>query len=616
MSSHKEKKNTYSSMNNLLYGFRRLYRFSPIFVRIYILGIPLAIGISLLGVYMPSVLVADITAGAQISTVLLHLGLFGGGLVSLYGFQSWITNTQALMGIKMRYEGSLRLAKDAMNADYDKIESAEFETEIWQLNSLHLWSGTYSTDFMQSFVEAATAVIGMILYTGMLSGLSAWLILLVIAGAALNFYVGVRCNKWDASNRRNLWNLDNKLVYLCDEVSSFEVSKDVHLYNMPQWLNRLYQKELKARLGGTVKQQANYYLQGAVEAFSQMICEGVAYLYLIYCVCEGRLNAADFVLYFGVLTAFSAWCNSIVNTVKKLHQNALYVEQDRKFSERLKAAPEDEKEELIIPERHIPEISFVNVTFQYRGSEEATIKNLNLTLKPGENLALVGLNGAGKTTFIKLLCGFYDPTEGQILIDGIDRNRYRRSSWLNAFSGVFQDTSLLPLSLQENLVLDGNGNVDVQKLQNALRSADIEDRVRKLPEGMHTMLGRGVYEGAVEFSGGEEQRLMLARALYKQTPLLVLDEPTAALDPLTESELYESYHQFSEHKTTVFISHRLASTRFCDRILLMEKGEVVETGTHEELLQKGEKYAWMFRLQSKYYQQREAGLEGELLGDE
>lgn len=614
MSNHNENKNAYSSMNNLFYGLRRLYRFSPIFVWIYFLGIPLSIGISLLGVYMPSVLVADITAGAQISTVLYHLGLLGGGLVFLYGFQSWIMNTQSLMGLKMCYEGSLRLAREAMNADYDKIENADFETEIWQLNDLHLWSGTYSTGFMQSFIDAATAVIGMILYTGMLSGLSVWLILLVIAGAILNFCVGVHCNKWDVAHRRSLWDLDRKLSYLCNTVSSYEVSKDVHLYNMPQWLNRLFLREVKARLRGTVKQQANYYLQGATEAFSQMICEGAAYLYLIYCVCQGRLNAADFVLYFGVLTAFSAWCNSIVNAVKKLHENALYIEQDRKFSDRLKAAPEDEKEELIIPEGHIPEISFVNVTFHYRGSEEPVIKNLNLTLKPGENLALVGLNGAGKTTFIKLLCGFYDPTEGEILIDGINRDRYRRSSWLNAFSGVFQDTSLLPLSLQENLVLDGN--VDIQKLQDALRSADIEDRVHKLPEGMHTMLGRGVYEGAVEFSGGEEQRLMLARALYKQTPLLVLDEPTAALDPLTESELYESYHQFSEHKTTVFISHRLASTRFCDRILLMENGEVVETGTHEELLQRGEKYAWMFRLQSKYYQQQEAGLEGELLGDE
>lgn len=607
-------KSTHSSVNNLLYGLSRLYRTSPGFVFLAIFEIPLSIGISLLGVYLPSVLVADITKGAEISMILSHLALLGGGLVFLYGFQSFTSNTQGLWAVRMRYNGSLRLAKEAMHADYEKIENADFETEIWQLNELHLWSGIYSLDFMQSFVTVATSIIGMALYTGMLSGLHFFLVLVVIAGAVLNFVVGAVCTKWDAANRRRLWNIDNKLHYLCNKVSSFDVSKDVHLYNMPGWLDRMFGIEMKNRVHGTIHQQTSYYIEGGTWAFSQMICDGFAYFYLIYCVCQGRIGATEFVLYFGILTAFANWCNSIVNSIKKLHQNALYIEQDRKFSERLLTDPELEKEELKLPTGHIPEISFVNVSFQYDKAEEPTIRHLNLTLKPGENLALVGLNGAGKTTFIKLLCGFYDPTDGEIRIDGIDRRHYRKSSYLKIFSGVFQDTRLFPIPLIENLVLDGN--VNEKKLTEALQQADIEDRIKNLPEGIHTMLGRGIYEGAVEFSGGEEQRIMLARALYKQTPLLVLDEPTAALDPLTESELYERYHQFSKNKTTVFISHRLASTRFCDRILLMEHGEVTETGTHEELLKKGQKYAWMFHLQSKYYQQKEAGLEGEVLGDE
>ena len=381
-----------------------------------------------------------------------------------------------------------------------------------------------------------------------------------------------------------------------------------------------------------------------------MVWEGAAYLYLIYLVCEGRLDAAGFVLYIGVVRGFAGWCGSIVQAIRQLHEKASYVEEQRHFFDKLQRGREKEKEGLVLAAGHVPEISFEHVTFRYDGSQTPVLKDLNLTLKPGENLALVGLNGAGKTTFIKLLCGFYDPTEGKILIDGVDRSRYSKDSWLKYFSGVFQDAELFPMSLEENLALgtapdsgEGSGEEKAAgrkagaepKQHNAqrrqeqhndqenhgthmdacLKMADLEDKIKKLPQGLKTMFGKESYEDAADFSGGEMQKLMLARALYKEAPLLVLDEPTAALDPLMESELYQKYRRFSEHRTTVFISHRLASTRFCDRILLMEDGGVAESGTHEELLERDGKYAWMFRLQSKYYQkkeaQKEAGLEGE-----
>ncbi|MBD5460476.1 MAG: ABC transporter ATP-binding protein, partial [Lachnospiraceae bacterium] len=190
-----------------------------------------------------------------------------------------------------------------------------------------------------------------------------------------------------------------------------------------------------------------------------------------------------------------------------------------------------------------------------------------------------------------------------------DRCRYNKKSWIRYFSGVLQDVGVFPMSVEENLAPGEEGNEE--RMWQCLEMADLDDRVRRLPGGLKTMFGKEAYEDAVDFSGGEKQKLMLARALYKPAPMLVLDEPTAALDPLMESELYEQYCRFSEHKTSVFISHRLASTRFCDRVLLMEAGRIIEEGTHEQLLEKDGRYAWMFRLQSKYYQQQEAGLEGE-----
>lgn len=614
MEETQKKKNKERTVQNLLYWLRTLHRASPGFVWLHAARAGAAIGLSLLGVYMPSVLVADITGGGTVEGILWDLAVLGGGLVCLYLLASWMERTTDMLGIRVEQMQSLELSKISLDTDYSHIERAEFPQEYWTLVDRHMWGREYSTEFLGAFTTVATAVIGMTLYTGMLSGLSPWILVVVVAGSVANYLVGVRCNKWDAANRHKWLVLDNKMAYLARRTGTYEASKDVHLYGMPPWLRKLYNKELKQRLHYTVRQQGNYFLGGAMYGFCRMIWESAAYLYLIWLVCHGELDAAGFVLYLGIITGFADWCGAIANAVRKLHEKASYVEEERRFREKLKGEEPEGKEELILEEGHIPEIVFSNVSFRYGGAENPTIKNLNLTLRPGENIALVGLNGAGKTTFIKLLCGFYDPTEGQILIDGIDRSKYSKKSWLKCFSGVFQDAELLPFSLRENLVL--GEEVPESRIDRSIRMADLEGKVDKLPEGLGTMFGKDSYEDAVDFSGGEVQKMLLARAFCRQAPLLVLDEPTAALDPIVESELYERYRIFSEGKTTVFISHRLASTRFCDKIILMEGGCLAETGTHEELLAREGKYAWMYGLQSRYYQRKEAQREAGLEGDE
>lgn len=612
-SQDKAKEKHRKTWENLLYWLKVLYRESPGFVWLYLAGIGVTIGISLLEVYMPSALVTDITAGGSIEKILLDLVFLGGGMLCLYLLQNWMGMTANILELRIGIKQALRIAEVSLDTDYNNVERADFPEQFWLLVNRHMGGQAYTGRFLGAFTSAATAIIGMILYTGMLSGLSLWILLVVIGGTAVSYWIGIRCNKWDAANRHKWLTLDYKMVYLSRSTGSYEAAKDVHLYWMPPWLRKLFSQELKQRLKYTVRQQANYFFGGAVNGFCQMIWEGTAYLYLIYLVCSGELDAGGFVLYFGLITGFASWCSSIVNGMKELHEEASYVEEERRFLDRLQKDCREEKEELVLKEGYVPEITFDHVSFQYEGAEAPVIRNLSLTLKPGENIALVGLNGAGKTTFIKLLCGFYDPTEGRILIDGEERSRYSRESWLKYFSGVFQDGELFPLSLEENLVL--GGKTEESRLRDCLKMADLEEKMTNLPGGLKTIFGRDSYEDAVEFSGGELQKMMLARALYKQAPILVLDEPTAALDPLMESQLYERYRSFSRGRTTVFISHRLASTRFCDRIVLIEEGTAAETGAHEELLAQKGKYAWMFELQSKYYRKKEeqieAGLEGE-----
>ena len=219
----------------------------------------------------------------------------------------------------------------------------------------------------------------------------------------------------------------------------------------------------------------------------------------------------------------------------------------------------------------------------------------------GEKLAIVGVNGAGKTTFVKLLARLYDPQQGRILLNGVDIRRFDREEYWKLFSVVFQEIKIFAFSVAENVALGKALQED--RLQKALRQADIDKKINSLSHKTQTSLLKILDEEGIELSGGESQRLALARALYKDGPIVALDEPTAALDALAESAIYEGFNEMVQDKTAIYISHRLASTRFCDRIAFFENGRVVEYGTHDQLMALGQKYAEMFRLQAHYYQE-------------
>ncbi len=254
------------------------------------------------------------------------------------------------------------------------------------------------------------------------------------------------------------------------------------------------------------------------------------------------------------------------------------------------------------------EIEFRNVTYTYGGAEKPTINQLSFILHKGEKLALVGLNGAGKTTIVKLMCGLYDPTEGEILLNGVNVKEYNREEYFKLFSAVFQDISLLAVSVAENISGQSSELIDGERLTDCMKKSGIYEKVMTLPQQENTPLVRSVYQNSVDLSGGEKQKLALTKALYKGAPILLLDEPTAALDPIAEQQMYMNYLEFSKARSSLFISHRLASTRFCDRIIMIENGSIIECGTHAELMKQKGKYAELFELQSSYYNDKEASV--------
>ena len=254
------------------------------------------------------------------------------------------------------------------------------------------------------------------------------------------------------------------------------------------------------------------------------------------------------------------------------------------------------------------ELSLCNVSYRYEGAEQDTLSGVSLTAAPKEHLAIVGLNGAGKTTLVKLLCGLTDPTKGCVRYDGVDVKEYNRERYYDLFSAVFQQFSLLPVTFAEAVAEEEPAKIDRKRVEECLKIAGLWEKIASLPKGMDSEYSRAVNDEGTELSGGQIQKLLLARALYRKAPFMILDEPTAALDPIAESNLYETYHQVMRDCSTVFISHRLASTRFCDRIVLLENGRIVEEGTHEELLDLRGRYYELYETQAKYY--REHPVEG------
>ena len=251
----------------------------------------------------------------------------------------------------------------------------------------------------------------------------------------------------------------------------------------------------------------------------------------------------------------------------------------------------------------MPEIVFDDVTFQYPNSSTATLRNLNLTIHSGEKVALVGLNGAGKTTCVKLLLGLYTPTSGRIFIDGIDTTTIPKPILFRLFAPVFQDVWVLPFTIEQNVSTQTVEDTDSDRVIECCKMAGIHDKVSSLPRGYDTPMTRVFDEEGIVLSGGETQKMMLARALYKNAPIIVMDEPTAALDPIAEMELYLAYNEMVGSKTSIYISHRLSSTRFCDRIVLLADGQIQEIGDHDQLMAYGGLYYELYTVQSKYYQE-------------
>lgn len=395
---------------------------------------------------------------------------------------------------------------------------------------------------------------------------------------------------------------EEKLEYLIMRLlGDTKAIKIIRIYDMAKMLlHNMKQFDQKNR----VRYVATWKLwrkEGNANAGVNLFFSVFAYLLVALKVVTRAVSVGAFTRYVGALNQFGSSCLTIISKQGDLQRTCTYMEDFLAFLD-----TENHHTGGTIPvEKRTDgeyELAFEHVTFCYPGSQEAVLKDINCRIRIGGKLAVVGRNGAGKTTFIKLLCRLYEPTEGRITLNGVDIRKYDESEYYSLFGVVFQDFKLFSFPVWENITAGCEREDD--RIWEALRQADAEEMVRGMEKQLDTRLYKGMGNG-VEISGGEAQKLALARALYKDAPVVILDEPTAALDPKAEAEVYARFNEMVEGRTSIYISHRMSSCRFCDDIIVFDEGQIVERGSHEELFQAGGHYAGMWNAQAKYYNENQ-----------
>lgn len=534
-------------------------------------------------------------------------------LLSLAILLCGVADTMAGTYVERKYQVLPRQALAAMadlkiiTTDYPHGERQDFLNmagKRYEIIGSNSGAGEESYRVMRGLV---TASVSLAAYAVVLWSLSPW-VLLAIAVLALVSFLGRRAaNNWVFRNQDNWIPLDRKIEYINTEAGNYRFAKDVRLFGMSQWLLDIYSQCSRLRADWANREGRVQLAADGLAGLVTLLREGGAYAWLLYGAVTGAIDPAAFVLYFTAVGNFSQALTDFFTRFAMLYKFHLQIASVRELVD----WPEEflHEEGRPLPDSGSWELTLDHVSYRYPGAEKDTIHDLSLTLHAGERAALVGLNGAGKSTLVKLLCGLYDPTEGRVLLNGIPVTEFNREEYYGLFSAVFQESAVRPYTLAKNVAL--SDDPDMERVKRCLDLAGLSERVAELPRGLETRLMKHLWDEGVDLSGGESQKLMLARALYKDGPIIVLDEPTAALDPIAEAELYEKYSDLTAGKTSLYISHRLASTRFCDVVLLLEDGSVAESGTHQELLDRRGKYYELYEIQSAYYRKNPTKQEGE-----
>lgn len=597
-------KRKYTKTGCFVWGLKRLWRLDRSFIFFVFASVPVAVGLPLAESYFPKKLIDGIGTGASFPEMVPLILVFMFGLLALDGLKGWL---DAKCQGRRYYPTNVYQAEikrmEWYQTDYENTEKQDFQ-KIRGYASGDAGSGNCAMEFLWTDLEQALIhTVGIVTYASLLLVLNPVILLVVTVVSVLSYFT----TRWQSvyyEKNKQKWEKEiRKKDYLGGLSGDFSRAKDIKLYGLEGWLEKL----MRDYQGYILMWNRRCSLRGlwasVLAGVMTLLQNGVAYVVLIGILLEGGMTVGDFVFYFGLVGSIAGFLQGIIGDVAKLNTRAEKLRYYREFYEYPNRF--NHGEGCALPAAPVT-IELKDVWYRYDGAEDYTLKGINLVIRGGESLALVGMNGAGKTTLVKLLCGLYTPEKGEILVGGRRIDEYNIEEYYSMISAVFQEIRAIALTCFEFVASADLGRPTAREdAVAAMKAVGIYEKIERLSNGMDTHLRKGIYDDGVDLSGGEMQKLVLARAIYKNGAVLVLDEPTAALDPVAENNLYLQYRALTAGKTSIYISHRFASTRFCDRIILLEDGVITESGSHEELMEKNGQYAYMFGVQSKYYKEGE-----------
>lgn len=575
---------------------KELYAFKPTVFIAILLATLISAALPLLQLLLSAFVIQWLMEGVAIREYLLRLLVFivliGIAQMGNYYFMLYQEENMNHLRDFMRNKIETKYLK----LDYPLIIGKEAQERYNNASELTDNNTTLFGRLVTEIIELMSSFLGVVLYINILSQLES--LFLVLVGVFL--LIVVFFNVWQVKMDRKLFQAkaanSQKLRYLRKVYGESRITKDVRIFQMKDWFKQVEDKTIaeyhriikpKVRVTWTESTLVNVGIIGL---------SALSYIRSVQLIAAGAIPVSSFVIFAGSVTILAQTIMNLVNAIGKMNTS---LNETNKYDDFMSQGQVFNHEEGRSLPKEPFSIELKNVSYTYPNNDTPTINNVSLTIKPYENLAIVGENGAGKSTLTNLIAGLLKPDSGEIYINGVAQSEFNISDYYALFAPVFQEKFLLTYSIKET-VIQGLP-FDELKYNRVLKQSGLTDIISKFKSRDETKIVRAVYPDGVNLSGGQLQKLKLAQALYKDAPVLLLDEPTAALDPIAEHQIYQDYFQFSKDKLSVFISHRLSSTRFCDRIIYIKDGDITEVGTHEELMAKQKDYFKLYEAQAYYY---------------
>lgn len=590
--------------SNVIHIFRFIYEIDKAVFFTLAASVALSGLIIMPSLYLPKLIIDEFVSGKNYRNVILYASVYACATLILNAMNQVTTSKLEKQTKALEYEGIIRLFRKIADMDYYMLQDSETMDHFAKATKCVMAMNFYL--LITSLVKFFSSIWVLLVVVGTLILLDFRILLIVGAVIIINAYTNARLNKLRYQTDNELWPLDRRMTWFMRFAGDLKYAKDVRSNHAQDFLFSKYRElsvEFYRLQNKIIDSERNVKLMNTLLTSVQ---ELFIYLILGFNILVARVfTVGDFSLVFNAMDAFKSGCSGIIDGLIEISNRGEYFKQYHDFINISSVFHSGEKKRVTLSETDNFLIEFKNVCYRYPNQERDALHNVNVTIKSSEKISIVGENGAGKTTFIKLLLRLYDPTEGAIYLNGIDIRNIDYEDYCGIFSTVFQDFNLFALTLRENLTL-GNEDITDEEIAEAANKIGFLHFIHGLPKQLSTLLYSDYDKEGVDLSGGEEQRTAILRALLRRCNVIIMDEPTAALDPQAEYDIYKMINESVGNKLLIYISHRLASSKFCDKILLFADGAIAEQGSHESLMSTDSVYKSLFQLQAQYYSDGES----------